>query len=97
MIAGYHDSGDSARPGFAWFFGRDALWTSYAINSYGDFGLTRDALEFLIRRQRSDGKIMHEYSQTAELVDWASLPYYYAAADSTALFVMALEDYEYQR
>jgi glycogen debranching enzyme len=93
LIAGYHESGDTARPGFAWFFGRDALWTSYAINSYGDSGLSRAALEFLIRRQRSDGKIMHEYSQTADLVDWASLPYYYAAADSTPLFVMALEDY----
>ena len=55
LIAGYYQSGETDRPGFAWFFGRDALWTSYAINSYGNFGLTREALEFLIRRQRSDG------------------------------------------
>ena len=93
LVAGYYESGDSARPGFGWFFGRDALWTSYAINSYGDFELTRQALEFLSRRQRGDGKIMHEYSQTVDLVDWKATPYFYAAADATPLFVMAVEDY----
>ena len=93
LIAGFYESGDSARPGFGWFFGRDSLWTSYAVNSYGDFGLTREALEFLMRRQRDDGKIMHEFSQTAELVNWKSLPYLYASADATPLFVMAMEDY----
>ena len=36
---------------------------------------------------------MHEFSQTADLVDWKSMPYWYAAADSTPLFVMAMEDY----
>jgi hypothetical protein len=93
LVAGYYTSADSARPGYGWFFGRDALWTSYAVNSYGDFELTRKALEFLMRRQRADGKIMHEYSQTADLVDWKSTPYFYAAADSSPLFVMAMEDY----
>jgi glycogen debranching enzyme len=93
LIAGYYESGDSARPGYGWFFGRDALWTSYAVNSYGDFALTRQALEFLLRRQRADGKIMHEYSQTAGLVDWKSTPYFYAAADSTPLLLMTMEDY----
>jgi hypothetical protein len=93
LVAGYYESGDSARPGYGWFFGRDALWTTYAINSYGDFALTRQALEFLVARQRADGKIMHEYSQTAALVDWNATPYFYAAADSTPLFVMAMEDY----
>src|SRR5262252_6005277 len=60
---------------------------------YGDFALTRQVLEFLIRRQRADGKIMHEFSQTADLVDWKTTPYFYAAADSTPLFVMSMEDY----
>jgi glycogen debranching enzyme len=93
LVAGYYESGDSARPGYGWFFGRDQLWTSYAVNSYGDFALTRQALEFLIRRQRGDGKIMHEFSQTAPLVDWKSTPYFYASADSTPLFIMAMDDY----
>ncbi|HZP07239.1 MAG TPA: hypothetical protein VFB43_20235 [Terracidiphilus sp.] len=93
FTAGFVGSGDSARPGFGWFFGRDALWTLYAVNSYGDFEATRQELEFLIRHQRDDGKIMHEYSQTANLVDWKSLPYEYAAADSTPLLLMAADDY----
>ncbi len=93
LVAGYYESADSARPGYAWFFGRDTLWTTYAINSYGDFALTRKALDFLIRRQRDDGKIMHEYSQSADSIDWKATPYFYASADSTPLLVMAMWDY----
>ncbi len=93
LVAGLYSSGDSNRPGFGWFFGRDSLYTLYAIDSYGDFALTRDELDFLLKRQRADGKIMHEYSQTAELVDWPHLPYEYAAADSTPLLLMLFRDY----
>ncbi len=93
LVAGLYSSGDSNRPGFGWFFGRDSLYTLYAVDSYGDFALTREELDFLFKRQRADGKIMHEYSQTAELVDWAHLPYEYAAADSTPLLLMVLADY----
>jgi glycogen debranching enzyme len=32
LVAGYRISGDDERPGFAWFFGRDALWTSLALD-----------------------------------------------------------------
>lgn len=93
LVAGYYASGDSARPGFGWFFGRDALYTLYAVNGYGDFGLAKSELEFLIHRQRADGKIMHEYSQTAGAIDWQQFPYMYAAADSTPLFLLAVLDY----
>ncbi len=93
LVAGYYESADSARPGYAWFFGRDTLFTTYAINSYGDFALTRKALDFLIQRQRADGKIMHEFSQSADAIDWKNTPYFYAAADSTPLLVMAVADY----
>jgi glycogen debranching enzyme len=95
LVAGYYASADSARPGFGWFFGRDALYTLYAVNSFGDFALTRSELEFLVSRQRADGKIMHEFSQTASdpSVDWKSFPYMYAAADATPLFLMAMRDY----
>jgi glycogen debranching enzyme len=93
LVAGYYASADSARPGFGWFFGRDALYTLYAVNGYGDFALSKSELEFLIKRQREDGKIMHEYSQTAAFIDWRQFPYMYAAADSTPLFLLAVADY----
>jgi glycogen debranching enzyme len=93
LVAGFYTSGDSARPGFGWYFGRDALWTLYAVNSYGDFQLTRDELNFLIKRQSPEGRMIHEWSQTADLVDWKSLPYAYASADANPLFLMAAEDY----
>lgn len=93
LVAGYYASGNSARPGFGWFFGRDALYTLYAVNGFGDFALARQELEFLMARQREDGKIMHEYSQTAAFTDWKSLPYMYAAADATPLFLTAMLDY----
>jgi glycogen debranching enzyme len=93
LTAGWFTSADSLRPGFGWFFGRDTLWSLFAIHSFGDFELSRSALEFLIRRQRDDGKMMHEFSQTADRVDWKSFPYWYASADATPLFVIAMEDY----
>src|SRR5215470_12262839 len=37
LVAGYRTSGESQRPGFAWFFGRDAFWSTLALNSEGDF------------------------------------------------------------
>ena len=45
LIAGYRTSGMSQRPGFAWFFGRDSMWTSLALDAEGDFATTRTALE----------------------------------------------------
>lgn len=93
LTAGFIGSGDVTRPGFGWFFGRDALWSLYAVNSYGDFDTTKDEIAFLLARQRDDGKIMHEYSQTARMVQWGELPYEYAAADATPLLQMAVDDY----
>jgi len=93
LTAGFLGSGDSARPGFGWFFGRDALWTLYALNSVGQSETTRKEIEFLLHRQSVDGKILHEWSQTADLVDWKSLPYEYRSADSTALLPMVMNDY----
>jgi glycogen debranching enzyme len=97
LVAGWYPSFDSTRPGFGWYFGRDTLWTLYAVNSYGDKTLAKQALEFLAKRQRADGKMMHEYSLTADNLhgdlNWAALGYEYAAADATPLFIMAVADY----
>jgi glycogen debranching enzyme len=97
LVAGYRTSGESARPGFAWFFGRDSLWTSFALNAAGDFANTRTALEFVSRFQRDDGKIPHEISQTASLIPWfKNFPYGYASADGTPLYLIAMNDYVVQ-
>jgi glycogen debranching enzyme len=94
LIAGYRTSGDTARPGFAWYFGRDALWTSFALNAEGDFADTRTALDFLSHYQRADGKVPHEISQSATLVPWfADYPYPYASVDATPLYIVAADDY----
>ena len=94
LVAGFRTAGESERPGFAWFFGRDALWTALAVNSYGDFSKTRTALAFLQKYQRADGKIPHEISQSASLIPWfTDYPYPWASADATPLYIIAHADY----
>jgi GH15 family glucan-1,4-alpha-glucosidase len=94
LIAGYRTSGWSQRPGFAWFFGRDSLWTSLALNASGDFATTKTALTFLSKFQREDGKIAHEISQAAGYVNWfKDFPYGFASADATPLYIIAMDDY----
>ena len=94
LVAGYRTSGESQRPGFAWFFGRDSFWTSLALNAAGDFSTTRTALSFISKFQREDGKIPHEISQGANFVDWfKGYPYPYASADATPLYIIAMNDY----
>ncbi len=94
LVAGYRTSGESQRPGFAWFFGRDSFWTSFALNAAGDFSNSRTALEFIGKYQREDGKIPHEISQGASFVQWfKDYPYPYASADATPLYIIAMNDY----
>lgn len=94
LVAGYRTSGTYERPGFAWFFGRDALWTSLALDADGDFATTRTALDFLSHYQRADGKIPHEIAQTATLVRWfQDYPYAYASADATPLYLVVFNSY----
>jgi len=94
LVAGYRTSGESARPGFAWFFGRDSLWTSLALDAARDFANTKTALEFVGKFQREDGKIPHEIAQTASLVPWfKDFPYGYASADATPLYIITVNDY----
>ena len=94
LVAGFRTSGDSERPGFAWFFGRDSMWTALATTSYGDWRTTRAALEFLRKFQRADGKVPHEISQSASLIPWfEDYEYPWASADATPLYVIAHADY----
>jgi glycogen debranching enzyme len=94
LLAGFRTSGDSERPGYAWFFGRDALWTALAVDAFGDFPATRSALDFLRTYQRGDGKIPHEISQSASLLPWfTGYPYPWNSADATPLYVIAHADH----
>jgi len=97
LVAGYRTSGVGQRPGFAWFFGRDSLWTSLALNAEGDYWTTHTALDFISKYQREDGKVPHEISQSASLVPWfKDYPYAYVSADATPLFIIAMNDYAVQ-
>jgi glycogen debranching enzyme len=94
LVAGYRTSGESQRPGFAWFFGRDSFWTSFALDAEGDFSTTRTALQFISKYQREDGKMPHEIAQAASFVPWfKDFPYGYASADATPLYIIAMNDY----
>ena len=94
LIAGLGPSGTSERPGFGWFFGGDTFINSWAISAYGDFATVKQSLEFLRKRQRADGKMMHELSQGAHYIKWfEEFPYGYYHADTTPLYIIAVRDY----
>ena len=94
LVAGYGPSKGGYRPGFAWFFGRDSFWTSFALTAAGDFAGARRAIQFVAGFQREDGKIPHEISQSASLTPWfRDFPYGFNAADATPLYIVAVRDY----
>jgi glycogen debranching enzyme len=94
LIAGLGPSGRSERPGFSWFFGGDAFINSWAMTAYGDFETVRESLRFLSKRQRDDGKMMHELSQGAAYIRWfEEFPYGYYHADTTPLYIVAVSDF----
>jgi hypothetical protein len=93
LVAGYGASGASERPGFAWYFGGDALMNSWSIADYGDFARVRGVLEFLRDKQRADGKIMHELTQSAALLDWSKYPYGYYHGETTPMFLFSAAEY----
>ena len=94
LVAGFGLSAERERPGFAWFFGGDAFYNLFAVNSVGNFSFTKTALEFLRENQRNDGKMMHELSQGAGFIKWfEEYPYGYYHADTTPLYIIAVADY----
>jgi GH15 family glucan-1,4-alpha-glucosidase len=94
LVAGYGPSKGVYRPGFAWFFGRDTFWTSFALTSVGDFSTAGAGIDFIAKYQNANGKIPHEISQSASLVPWfENFPYGYASADATPLYVIAVGNF----
>lgn len=75
----------SGRPGYAWYFGRDSEWTSFAALDYGDFKKVKTVLEFLGKYQDLTGKIFHELTSSNAV--------HFDAADSTPLYVILMGKY----
>ncbi len=88
IVAGYAPSrpgwGDG-RPGYAWYFGRDACWTAMALLAAGDYPGCRLVLRFLGMTQDVSGKVIHEHT--------ASGLAHYDAADSTPLYLLLAARY----
>ncbi|MDP2955405.1 MAG: GH116 family glycosyl hydrolase [Longimicrobiales bacterium] len=94
FVAGWGTSGNSTRSGFGWFFGGDAAITSMAMDATGQWDRVAEALRFLARYQRADGKIPHEVSQSALRTSWfQDFPYPYYHADTTPHWMVALWSY----
>ncbi len=94
LVAGYGLSGQSERPGFAWFFGGDTFFNSWALNSFSSFDISRQGLKLIRENQRQDGKIMHELSQGAAFISWfEEYPYGFYHAETTPYYIVALYDY----
>lgn len=75
----------NGRPGYAWYFGRDAQWSGFALNGYGDFEKVRSILEIFIKHQDLNGKIFHELTTSGAV--------HYDAADATPLFIVLAGHY----
>ncbi|MGB9467268.1 MAG: GH116 family glycosyl hydrolase [Candidatus Acidiferrum sp.] len=94
LVAGYGPSGTGERPGFDWWFGGDAMMSSWALEDVGDLDGALQALRFLKALQRADGKIMHEMTQSVDLLDWfGKFHYAYYHADSTPMYLYSLGQY----
>jgi glycogen debranching enzyme len=100
-VAGFDKSENitewGGRPGYAWYYGRDFFWMSFAITSYGDFERVKEGFKLLQKFQRVDGKIMHEIPTSIHQVgreNWEeNHPWYFWEADSTPLYLITLDYY----
>jgi glycogen debranching enzyme len=76
---------NNGRPGYAWYYGRDAEWTCFAVDDYGDFDLVKEQLKFFRKHQDMSGKIFHELSTSGVV--------HYDAADATPLYIILAAHY----
>ncbi|MCF8236299.1 MAG: hypothetical protein K9H15_15760 [Bacteroidales bacterium] len=75
----------SGRPGYGWYFGRDAIWSAFALLDYGDFEKVKDILINFQKYQDLNGKIYHELSTSGFV--------HYDAADATPLYLILMGRY----
>ncbi|MEW6196369.1 MAG: amylo-alpha-1,6-glucosidase [Bacteroidota bacterium] len=70
----------NGRPGYGWYFGRDAVWSSFALLDYGDFEKVKEQLKFFNKYQDLNGKIFHELTTSGAV--------HYDASDATPLYII---------
>ncbi len=88
LVAGYSTTAKgwngghkvNGRPGYAWYFGRDAVWSSFALLDYGDFETVKSQLSFFNKYQDLNGKIFHELTTSGAV--------HYDASDATPLYII---------
>jgi hypothetical protein len=94
LVAGLGLSGTGGRPGFGWFFGTDAYLNSLSLLGYSAHEAAKEALSFIQKWQREDGKMAHELSQAAGYLDWWNdYPYGYIHGDTTPYYIVAFNEY----
>jgi glycogen debranching enzyme len=94
LVAGLGTSGTGGRPGFGWFFGVDADLNSMSLSSCGAFDAAKEAIAFMRKWQRADGKMAHELSQAAGYINWfKDYPYGYIHADTSPYYIVGAYDY----
>lgn len=75
----------NGRPGYGWYFGRDAVWSSFALLDYGDFEKVKSQLQFFNKYQDLNGKIFHELTTSGAV--------HYDASDATPLYIILVGKY----
>lgn len=75
----------SGRPGYAWYFGRDAQWSGMAISDYGDFEMVKKILTVFDRYMDVNGKIYHELTSSGAV--------HYDASDASPLYLVLAAHY----
>ncbi len=94
LVAGFGPTGSGYRPGFSWYFGGDTSINSFGLVSSGMGSILSGSLEFLEGFQRDDGKITHEISRSAGLIDWfGEYPYAFIHGDTTPFYIVATANY----
>ncbi len=94
LVAGFGPTGNGYRPGFSWYFGGDTSINSFGLVAAGQGQVLSDAFPFLEKFQREDGKMMHELSRSATLLDWfGAYPYAFIHGDTTPFYIVALANY----
>ena len=75
----------NGRPGYAWYFGRDAQWCGFAVNAYGGHEMVKKILDVFITYQNLNGKIFHELTTSGAV--------HFDASDSTPLYIILAAHY----